>query len=550
MKIKFLLAALLIAVLTFNNHLAAHAGDDHEEPETGAPLILGVLDFPNSGAEAAQDAFTRGVLLLHSFEFDDSRTAFLEAQAIDPGFVMAIWGEAMTLNHPLWEDQNRTEALKVLAKLPSEAERKITAHEQAFLDAVMILYGYGDDNPGDKRSRDFAYMQAMKRMHEAWPDDLEAASFYALSLLGSVYERDFRTYMRAAAVLEEVFAKQPRHPGAAHYLIHSYDDQVHAPLGLRAARVYATIAPAASHAQHMISHIYTSLGRWDEVVAANITAVRVSEEAMLRAGKPVANRSKHAMHWLQYALLQQGLYEEARKTMEVMKQDRKELNNGYQNSHYALFRASYLADDPTGEQPLNRIELPNLPLDYAMTDDFATGYQLIALGKLKVAASVIGEMQDRIASTAVKTVEEGLHEDRKATSPDGYLVSTIMVRELEALMLYREGNSEAAIELLSAAAADENGRALEYGPPHIPKPSSELLGEMLLAQGRHAAAIAEFELSLSRNTNRSLSLLGLAKAQEAAGNLKTAAETQALLASNWKGDLQAFRQSGSPWLGD
>jgi len=107
-KTKFLLAALLIAVLAFNNHLAAHAGDDHEEPETGAPLILGVLDFPNSGAEAAQDAFTRGVLLLHSFEFDDSRTAFLEAQAIDPGFVMAIWGEAMTLNHPLGEDQNRT----------------------------------------------------------------------------------------------------------------------------------------------------------------------------------------------------------------------------------------------------------------------------------------------------------------------------------------------------------------------------------------------------------------------------------------------------------
>ncbi len=404
MKTKFLLAALLIAGLAFNNPLAALEGDDHEEPETGAPLILGVLDFPNSGAEAAQDAFTRGVLLLHSFEFDDSRAAFLEAQAIDPGFVMAIWGEAMTLNHPLWEVQSRSEALGVLDKLPPEDERNITAQEQAFLDAVMILYGYGEDNPGDKRRRDIAYMQAMKRMHEAWPDDLEAASFYALSLLGSVYERDFRTYMRAAAVLEEVFAKQPRHPGAAHYLIHSYDDQVHAPLGLRAARVYATIAPAASHAQHMISHIYTSLGMWDEVVAANITAVRVSEEAMQRAGKPVANRSKHAMHWLQYALLQQGLYGEARKTMDVMKQDREELNNANQNSHYALFRASYLADDPGGEQPLNRIELPDLSLDYRLTDDFATGYQLIALGKLKGAAAVLADMQGQIASTTVKTV--------------------------------------------------------------------------------------------------------------------------------------------------
>ena len=545
-----LLPALLIAVFALSTPLAAHEDDGHEEPETGAPLILGVLDFPNSGAGAAQDAFTRGVLLLHSFEFADARAAFLEAQAIDPGFVMAIWGEAMTLNHPLWAEQDRKEALNVLAKLPPESERKITPHEQAFLAAVEILYGFGEENPGDKPSRDIAYMQAMQRAHETWPDDLEAASFYGLSILGSVYERNFRTYMRAAAVLEEVFAKQPRHPGAAHYLIHSYDDQVHAPLGLRAARVYATIAPGASHAQHMISHIYTSLGIWDEVVKANITAVRVSEEAMQRAGKSVANRSKHSMHWLEYAFLQQGLYDEARKTMQVMKQDRDELNNLNQNSHYVLFRASYIADDPVGEHPLNRIDLPEMPLDYRITDDFATGYNLVAMGKLIEAATLLGEMQDRIASTTIKTAEEGLHEDKLATSEDGYLVASIMARELEALLLYRDGKTDAAIELLRAAAADETGRALVYGPPHIPKPPNELLGEMLLAQGRPEEAITAFDLSLLRNTNRSLALLGLARAQEAAGNLKAAAETRALLASNWKGDLQAFKQSAYPWLGD
>ncbi len=544
------LATLLVAVFVLNTPLAAHEGDDQEEPQAGAPLILGVLDFPNSGTEAAQDAFTRGVLLLHSFEFEDSRTAFQQAQAIDPGFVMAIWGEAMTLNHPLWAVQDRSEALQVLARLPAEAERNITAREQVFLDAVVVLYGFGEENPGDKASRDIAYMQAMQKAHEAYPDDLEAASFYGLSILGSVYERDFRTYMRAAAVLEEVFARQPRHPGAAHYLIHSYDDQVHAPLGLRAARIYATIAPAASHAQHMISHIYTSLGMWDEVVAANITAVRVSEEAMQRAGKPVANRAKHAMHWLQYALLQQGLYEEARETMVVMKQDRDELNNGNQNSHYVLFRASYIADDPGGEQPLDRIELPDMPLDLLVTDDFATGYSLVAAGKLDSAAASLGEMKDRIASATVKTVEEGLHEDELATSQDGYLVATIMARELEALLLYREGKTAAALELLRTATGDENGRALVYGPPHIPKPTNELLGEMLLAQGRPVEAISEFELSLLRNTNRSLSLLGLARAQQAAGQTLEAAETRALLASGWKGDLQAFRQSTNPWIGN
>jgi tetratricopeptide (TPR) repeat protein len=554
-RFKLLLVVFLIAVFALNTPLAAHEGDEHEgddqeQGETGVPLILGVLDFPNSGAEDAQDAFTRGVLLLHSFEFDDARSAFLEAQAVDPGFVMAIWGEAMTHNHPLWADQERDDALKALARLPPESERKITAREQAFLDAVESLYGFGEDNPGDKPSRDIAYMLAMQRAHEAFPDDLEVASFYALSILGSVYERDFRTYMRAAAILEEVFAKQPRHPGAAHYLIHSYDDQVHAPLGLRAARVYATIAPAASHAQHMISHIYTSLGRWEEVVAANIIAVRVSEEAMLRAGKPVARRTKHAMHWLQYAFLQQGLYGEARKTMEVMKQDREELNDLYQNESYVMFRASYIADDPAGEQPLKRIQLPDMPLDYSLTDDFATGYNLLAMGKLNEAAALLREMQDRIASATVKTVEEGLHEDELATSEDGYLVATIMTRELEALLLYRGGKTDAAIDLLRGAAADENGRALVYGPPHIPKPPNELLGEMLLALGRPQEAITGFELSLLRNTNRSLALLGLARAQEAAGHTIEAAETQALLASNWKGDLQALRQSSYPCLGD
>ena len=225
--------------------LTAHEDEPHE---TAAPArILGVLDFPNSGSETAQAAFEQGILLLHSFEFDDSRSAFLEAQVIDPGFVMAIWGEAMTLNHPLWAAQDRDAALQALAKLPPPDERNITAREQMYLDAVETLYG-----TGDKPLRDIAYMQAMQALYQAYPDDLDAASFYALSILGSVYERDFRTYMRAAAILEEVFAKEPRHPGEAHYLIHSYDDQVHAPLGLRAARVYAQIAPGAAHAQHMV----------------------------------------------------------------------------------------------------------------------------------------------------------------------------------------------------------------------------------------------------------------------------------------------------------
>ena len=542
-------AFVLAVLLALQSPLAAHEGGNANQPETGAPLILGVLDFPNSGAEAAQDAFTRGVLLLHSFEFSDSRAAFLEAQAIDPGFVMAIWGEAMTHNHPLWAEQERQAALAALDKLPPAAERNITPREQLFVDAIEILYGHGEETPADKPARDIAYMMAMQRAHEAYPEDLEAATFYALSILGSVYERDFRTYMRAAAILEEVFARQPRHPGAAHYLIHSYDDQVHAPLGLRAARVYATIAPAASHAQHMISHIYTSLGMWEEVVAANITAVRVSEDAMRRAGKPAENRNKHAMHWLEYALLQQGRYGEARETMQVMKQDREAVPNHNHDIHYMMFRASYIAEDPVGEQPLGAVDFPDMPLDGRVINDFATGYQQVAAGKLDEAGALLEKMRREIAAATVKTPAEGLHEDETATSETGYLVATIVADELQSLLTFRRGETEAAIGMLHAAAAKENARPLEYGPPYIPKPCSELLGEMLLAQDRPLEAIAAFEQSLLRNTNRSLSLLGLTRAQQQAGQAEEAAATRALLASFWKGDLTVFLDSRYPWLG-
>ncbi|MGH8222104.1 MAG: hypothetical protein ACREQZ_03935, partial [Woeseiaceae bacterium] len=171
---------------------AQHAA--HGDAAPGAPPILGVLDFPTSGAPAAQEAFERGVMLLHSFEYEDARSAFLEAQALDPSFAMAVWAEAMTLNHPLWDQQNRQEALKVLAKLPPPGQRRTTAVEERFIEAMQLLYG-----EGSKRERDMAYRNAMAAMHDDFPDDLEVAVFYALSILGSVYERDFRTYMLAAS---------------------------------------------------------------------------------------------------------------------------------------------------------------------------------------------------------------------------------------------------------------------------------------------------------------------------------------------------------------
>ncbi len=514
------------------------------EPATQAPLILGVLDFPTSGAPGAQDAFERGVMLLHSFEYEDARNAFLEAQAIDPDFAMAIWGEAMTHNHPLWNRQDREAALAALAKLPAATARETTEVEERFMEAVQILYG-----TGGKQERDLAYRAAMANMQSEFPDNLEVAAFHALSILGSVYERDYRTYMQAAAVAEEVFAEQPQHPGAAHYLIHSYDDQVHAPLGLRAARVYSKIAPSASHAQHMVSHIYTSLGRWDEVVDANRRAVQVSEDSMLRAGRPKHLRSKHALHWLEYALLQQGRYDDALETLHIMHEDINALPDPGNVRHSAMMRATHAVEAPLAESPLTPLREIEAPLYYRVLDDFASAWAMIAHGTLDDANQVHERIERRIAQARVLSVDEGLHEDENATSADDYLMARIIAREIEALLALHAGDAGRALELLNEAIEDETSRPAYYGPPHVPKPADELMGEVLLALGRPAEAIVMFEQSLGRHTNRTLSLLGLARAQTAAGDSQ-ASQTRSRIDSQWRGNPAAERTITYSWLPD
>jgi hypothetical protein len=211
------------AVLT--GGLRAHAA----EP------ALGKVDFPTSGAAAAQTLFLHGVLLLHSFEYDDAREQFQAAEKSDPGFAMAYWGEAMTFNHPIWMQQDRDAAIGALARLgrtPAERAAKApTQREKDYLHAVEVLYG-----DGEKNARDVAYAEEMGRLSEKYPKDDEAAAFHALALLGTSHGgRDFAVYMRAAGILEQIYQRKPEHPGVVHYLIHCYDDPIHAPLGLRPA---------------------------------------------------------------------------------------------------------------------------------------------------------------------------------------------------------------------------------------------------------------------------------------------------------------------------
>ena len=259
------LALLLALLLTTAASLAAR----------GAASEVGEVAFANSGAAAAQEPFLRGLALLHNFEYPDAAEQFRKAETIDPSFAMAFWGEAMTYTHPVWLQQDLAAARAVLARLGATPEARLakapTARERDYLHAVEILYG-----KGTKEERDFLFSDAMASIHQRYPDDVDATAFYALSLLGTAHHgRDFAIYMRSAALLEEVFPTHQHHPGVLHYLIHSYDDPIHAPLGMRAARLYGAVAPNAGHALHMTSHIFVALGLWDDVIAANEQAMRV-----------------------------------------------------------------------------------------------------------------------------------------------------------------------------------------------------------------------------------------------------------------------------------
>jgi hypothetical protein len=233
---------------------------------------------------------------------------------------MAYWGEAMTNNHGVWHEQDLPAAREVLSRLGATPEARrakaITEREKQYLGTIEILYG-----EGSKNDRDQKYESAVARLHQQYPDDVDATAFYALAILSSAEQgRDFATYMRAAAVLEEVFPQHPRHPGVVHYLIHCYDDPIHAPLGLRPARIYAQIAPDAGHAQHMTSHIFLALGMWDDVVKANETAIAVVNRQLAAAGK-LGLFCGHYPYWLEYGYLQQGRVSDARRVLEACREE-------------------------------------------------------------------------------------------------------------------------------------------------------------------------------------------------------------------------------------
>jgi len=494
-------------------------------PAPAQEAQYGSTEFANSGAEAAQEPFLRGLLLLHSFEYGDARAAFQRAQAIDPDFAMAHWGEAMTHNHPVWMEQDREAALQALRDLAGTPEAQLeaasTPRERAYLRTLHVLYGAGTNDPRSKERRDDAYAQAMADLAEHYPDDLDAQAFHALSILGTAHEgRDFATYMRAAAVVEEVFDANPQHPGAAHYLIHAYDDPVHAPLGLRPARVYADIAPAAPHALHMPSHIFFALGLWDRGAASNVDSYQAAKEKSAAAGGALSGGGFHALHWLHYAHLQQGRYDDARSDVHTTQQHATADGTG----DYATYMQWYLPLTYTMETRrwdqlpalLDSMQIDPSSLDARGTVSLHAGRGLIAAqrGDLSTARSALTEASAAMGDSASADLR-------------------IQVKELQGLLAVKEGDTNAGLSHLREAAALEAEQPLDFGPPFPIKPAHELYGEVLLSLDRPADALSQFNATLDRYPDRALALLGKARAAMQAGEPAVAQSARSTLTQQW-----------------
>ena len=427
----------------------------------------------------------------------------------------------------------------------------------------------------------------MRRMHEKYPNDDEVRSFYALALLGTSHGgRDFSIYMRAAALVEQVYAKNPHHPGAAHYLIHAYDDPVHAPLGLRFADAYSKIAPAASHALHMPSHIYVAMGMWDESAAINERSVKAADARRDEKKLDVDARGFHALLWLVYSYTQQGRYDEARGVLAQMEAAAKESGSERTRSHLALARAAWLIETRKWGEAKAPVLAKGLPKDAAIADLFAIGFAALRSGNRAVGSAALQQMAalmdsapgqprareadyghryqapaarcdtDRSARCAGTRHHAPWHLRHprhlrhlvlgtQAHAPAAAVglpvagagdirVPQVMAQQLEAMLLFSEGRREEALVLARQAAVVEAGLPFEFGPPVPVKPVNEQVGEMLMDLRRPKEAMEAFELSLKRNPKRALSLLGLARAATAAKDTATAQRAYAELREIWK----------------
>ena len=483
---------------------------------------IGTFEFPTSASGEAQRHFTLGVGYLHSFGWKQARTEFRKAQEIDPDFALAYWGESLTYNHPLIPVlQDPDSPQDTLNRLGSTSEERLskapTSREKGFLRAAEA-FAFTEGSLGDKR---LAWMYAMLDLYEEFPEDREVIAFTAVAMLsGATVSKDNRVLnnfltesgteisMQAGAMAMDIFRENPNHPGAAHYIIHSFDHPTYAPLALSAAEKYASIAPAVSHARHMPTHIFIQHGMWDRVAEWNDSAFLAGWD--LWEPGDAAGDQNHSSDWGQYGDLQRGNFD--RSEMWINRANDVLSNNpgdGRSTGTLKTMKARHIIETENWET-------------YELTDSLNSD-ELLALG---LSAANLGDLD------LAQAVADRL-EDLSSQSPSNTTLNLISM-EISALTMFKKGQEEEAVALLMEAVSVAENQSPPRGAASPLKPVHELAGDLLLAMGSHDKAAELYETSLGRMANRPRALLGAARSYAGMSDEYNARQKFQAFYSLWK----------------
>jgi tetratricopeptide (TPR) repeat protein len=483
--------------------------------------VIGDVVFPTSCAAPAHAEFTRGVTLLHSFWYEEAEAAFRSALARDSRCAIALWGVAMSRFHPLWQAPIRADLDTALAALDQAAAIVVgSRRENDYLEAIGAFYR--DHERASHAERMGRYEDAARRLREKYPDDVEAAIFYALALVANAPPADatLQRQKRAGEILEPLFARHPGHPGLAHYVIHAYDSPALADRAVDAARRYADIAPAVPHARHMPSHIFTRLGMWPESIRSNHSAAVAGACYETRQGTGITwGQRLHAMDYLAYAHLQLGNLDAARAvTLDARRVANVEpaisMAADYSlaaiPARWALERSAWKEASTLAVRPA-----PSYRATEAITH-FARG----------VGSARSGDpVKARREATAMEALAASLPAEQR------YWTTIVEAQRhiVLAWATYAEGDMEQATVLGKRGADIEDGVDKSPVTPAPVQPARESYAEMLAGSGRHSEALAEFESVLRKEANRRRSLEGALAAARAIGDAGSAARLQTAL---------------------
>jgi Tfp pilus assembly protein PilF len=492
---------------------------------------LGNVHFETSCNETAQRRFDRAMRYQHSYWYAQAGEIFEETLKADPSCAIAYWGMALGL----WDNQhnpppaaNNAPALAAIQKAKAMGAK--TQRERDYIDALALLYTDYDKTP--YRARLMAHVKAMEALAQRYPQDDEAQIAYAilLNVSAPLGDKTYAQQLKGAAILEPISKRQPLHPGATHYLIHLYDYPPLAQKGLAAANRYAKIAPAAPHAQHMPSHIYTRVGYWKESIAANTGSVKAA-----KAEKSVGNYL-HAQDYMIYAHLQLAQDRQARAVMDEMMQARN-FNPKISGGNYALAAApARYAVERNDWSGAAQLEVrPN-----------AFGY-VMAISHFARALGAARSGNPAAAKADVARLTEMRDDLRRANEAYWSEIVDIQQQVAAAWVLYAEGKHDEALRAMSAAADAEDKTEKHVVTPGPLAPARELYGYMLLDRGMAREALAAFELTQEKEPNRYHGFAGAAQAAERLGDkTKAKANYEKLIAlvgdANDRSEIAAARR--------